>query len=184
MGLELLLHAFARVEGRGLLVIAGTGPLDSSLRKLANELGVAPQVRFLGSVSDAELVDWYGAADLFVLPTVAYEGFGMATAEALATGLPVVGTPVGATPELLEPLDASFVSGGTEPDAIAATLVLNLDRTGGELRRRCREYAVERLSWDVVIPGWEAALEETISGASRRQSVPDSLVHPAPGGSS
>jgi glycosyltransferase involved in cell wall biosynthesis len=171
MGLESLLAAFARIGRDALLVIAGTGPLYATLRRLAVDLGVAENVRFLGNVSDGDLVEWYGAADLFVLPTVAYEGFGMATAEALAAGLPVVGTPIGATPELLETLDARLVSEGTDPGSLARAIVAALDRVGEELRQRCRDYAVTRLSWEVVIPGWEAALEETIRGASRLERV-------------
>ena len=73
-------------------------------------------------MEESELRDWYRAADLVVLPTVAYEGFGMVTAEALATGTPVVGTPVGATPELLEPLDPRLVAAGSDPDALAAAI--------------------------------------------------------------
>ena len=105
MGLEELLRAFALVgDERVTLAIVGRGMLEAALRNLASELGLASRVRFVGTVSDEELRDWYRAADLFVLPTTAYEGFGLATAEALACGTPVLGTPVGATPELLEPL--------------------------------------------------------------------------------
>ena len=90
MGLETLLRALARLDGETRLVIAGRGSLGAALEKLSVALGIGSRVRFLGRVPDAELVDWYRAADLFVLPTVAYEGFGMATLEALASGRPVV----------------------------------------------------------------------------------------------
>ncbi len=181
MGLEALLRALARLDGDAVLAIAGAGPLDESLRVLAAELGVSERVRFLGRVSEPDLVEWYRAADLFVLPTVAYEGFGMATAEALATGLPVVGTPVGATPELLSPLDPALVSAGADEDSLAAALGENLDRTGEELRRRCRDYAVQHLSWDVVMPRWEAALEDAVA-ARRGESLAPSAELARSGG--
>jgi glycosyltransferase involved in cell wall biosynthesis len=166
MGLENLLQAHARIGNGSTLAIAGTGPLEPGLRHLATTLDTASNVRFLGRVSDRELVEWYTAADLFVLPTVAYEGFGMATAEALAVGLPVVGTPVGATPELLLPLGSDFVSSGVGVSSLVEAIRAVLDRTSAELRRRCREYAVERLSWDVVLPRWEAALQDMLEPAT------------------
>ena len=92
----------------------------------------------VGRVSDEELQEWHRAADLFVLPTVAYEGFGLVTAEALASGTPVVGTPVGATPELLVPLDARLVSRGTDAPALAEAMRTGLALATPELRERCR----------------------------------------------
>jgi glycosyltransferase involved in cell wall biosynthesis len=161
MGVENLLAALQRIRARvpARLAVAGTGPLLDQLRRQAVDLGLNGAVRLLGRVPDGELVDWYRAADVFVLPTVAYEGFGMVTAEALAAGTPVVGTPVGATPELLEPLDPRLVAAGTAPDDLAESVLAVLDRAGPELRQRCREYACERFAWGAVMGGWEAALE-------------------------
>ena len=110
------------------LAIAGSGSLAAGLERLARELGVADSVFFLGRVPDDDLPALYAAADLFVLPTVAYEGFGMATIEALASGTPVVGTPVGATPELLRGLDPRLVASGSGPEELA-------DAIGGALAR-------------------------------------------------
>jgi glycosyltransferase involved in cell wall biosynthesis len=167
MGLETLLVATSRLaQPRPQLAIAGTGRLAPTLERLARDLGIADDVRFLGRLPDSDLAAWYGAADLFVLPTVAYEGFGMVTAEALACGTPVVGTPVGATPELLQPLEPRLVAADEGADALAAAISETLAGFDGELRARCRAYAVEGLSWDVVMQGWEAALEETVAAAS------------------
>jgi glycosyltransferase involved in cell wall biosynthesis len=160
MGLEDLIAAMARLDGDVTLAVAGTGFLEPALRRAAGELGVADRVRFLGAVPDGELRDWYRAADAFVLPTVAYEGFGIATAEALASGTPVVGTPVGATPELLEPLEPRLVTAGTGPEALADGVRDALAMAGPELRERCRAHAVERLGWARVVERWEAALAE------------------------
>ena len=79
------------------------------------QLGLDKHVTFLGFVPDADLPRYYQAADVFVLPTRELEGFGLVTAEALACGTPVLGTPVGATPELLEPLDAATRLPATPP---------------------------------------------------------------------
>jgi glycosyltransferase involved in cell wall biosynthesis len=161
MGLErLLLAAQTLMQSRDLdLVIVGKGSIGDRLRRLSSNLGLGDRVRFAGQVSEDELRDWYRAADLFVLPTVAYEGFGMATLEALASGTPVVGTPVGATPELLRPLDPRLVTRDSEPDALAATISGALEIAGPEFRQRCRAYACADFAWDKVIVDWEHELE-------------------------
>ena len=95
-----------------------------------------------------------------VLPTIAYEGFGLVTAEALACGTPVIGTPVGATPELLAPLERRLLAGAADAPSLAAAIDAMLGDIDDDFRRRCREYAVTRLSWDAAMDGWEHALAE------------------------
>ena len=168
MGVEELLHAVAEVLRTQPLRLAviGDGSLRPHLERVARRLGLAQAVSFLGRVADEKLPDWYRAADLFVLPTVAYEGFGMVTVEALACGTPVVGTPVGATPELLEALDPRLVSASAEAGDLAAAIADGLGLAGDEFRRRCRAYACERYAWEPVVERWEAALVETVAAAS------------------
>lgn len=81
--------------------IAGSGPLDESLRATIREHGAEDGVRLVGRIGDDDLRLAYQAADLFLLPTRALEGFGLIILEALAYGLPVLGTTVGAIPEVL-----------------------------------------------------------------------------------
>jgi glycosyltransferase involved in cell wall biosynthesis len=167
MGIEQLLHAI-QIAGTDdvVLAVVGGGLLTDKLRRLSSQLGLDSRVRFPGYVSDDELLDWYRAADLFVLPTVAYEGFGMVTVEALACGTPVLGTPVGATPELLGPLDPRLVAQSSDSGSLATAIRAILDFTDDAFRTRCRDYAVKRFDWDVVIRGWEDALREAAAGAT------------------
>ena len=163
MGIDRLLRALPLL-GRddATLVVAGSGSLSGALPRLAAELGVAERVLFVGPVADdSRLADWYRASDLFVLPTTAYEGFGMATVEALSSGTPVVGTAVGATPELLTPLDPRLVAASADPGTLAASIDEALGFAATEdFARRCRSYAVERFGVDGAIGVWEEALEE------------------------
>ena len=75
-------------------------------------------------------------------PTVAYEGFGLVTIEALASGTPVVGTPIGATPELLEPLEPRLLARGADAPALADAIRTGLELASPALRERCRAHAV------------------------------------------
>jgi glycosyltransferase involved in cell wall biosynthesis len=163
MGIDRLLRALPLLsEDDVTLVVVGSGSLAGDLPRLAAELGAAERVLFVGPVSDdARLADWYRAADLFVLPTTAYEGFGMATVEALASGTPVVGTAIGATPELLAPLDPRLIAQTADPEALAATIGEALDfATTEDFAARCRAQTEERFGLPNAVAAWETALEE------------------------
>jgi glycosyltransferase involved in cell wall biosynthesis len=176
MGIEELLHAVRIMDAGDIAVaVVGGGLLTDELHRLSVKLGLDGRVRFVGRVAEGELPDWYRAADLFVLPTVAYEGFGMVTIEALASGTPVVGTPVGATPELLEPLDARLVTHGVDADSLAIAIKGALAFVDDDFRARCRDYALTHFDWNSVIEGWEESLAEIVlshGGAAPRPSKP------------
>jgi rhamnosyl/mannosyltransferase len=90
-GYEYLIRAMARVQGH--LLIVGQGPLRHKLEQLARECGVAERVTFAGYLPDAELAQYYHAADVFVLASIARsEAFGLVQLEAMACGKPVINT--------------------------------------------------------------------------------------------
>jgi glycosyltransferase involved in cell wall biosynthesis len=78
------------------------------------------RVHLAGELSPAEIADLYDRADLFVLPTL-HETYGMAVAEAIARGLPVVSTTTGAIPDLVGPSAGLLVPPG-DADALASAL--------------------------------------------------------------
>jgi glycosyltransferase involved in cell wall biosynthesis len=168
MGLEQLVDGVDRLRGacEPRLAIVGDGPLRASLEQKVADLRLGDLVTLVGSVADDALPDWYRAADLFVLPTEAYEGFGLVTAEALSAGTPVVGTPVGATPELLAPLDPRLVMRSADAEGLAEGIRVGLGLADEVLRRRCTEYARERFDWSKSVVAWEQALEEAVAEAT------------------
>lgn len=125
MGLENLVEAIALLgeEKRDLLLlIGGEGPLRPRLQALIHRVGLATQVRLLGFVPEESLHRYYQAADLVVMPTHQLEGFGLVTVEALACGTPVLGTPVGALPEVLMGIDPHLVAPGTDAAPLAEAI--------------------------------------------------------------
>lgn len=107
--------------------VGGDGPLRPRLEALAREMGVSERVRFLGRLSDPELKLAYQAADLFVLPTLALECFGLITVEAMSFGVPVIGTDAGATPEILKPLLPNCIVPAGDVSALANRVRAFLD---------------------------------------------------------
>ena len=83
------------------LEVVGDGPDLPRFRALADELGVADRVSFTGQVDHDGVLAALDRADLFVFPTTSSEGFPKAALEALASGLPVLATPVSVLPALL-----------------------------------------------------------------------------------
>lgn len=174
MGLDRLVEAVARLRrpGRPLLLIGGAGSLRGPLERQVADLGLGGDVRFLGFLPDDALPDWYGAADAVVLPTRALEGFGLVTVEALACGTPVLGTPVGATPEILGPLEPRLLFRDASAAAIAAGIGDFLDRAARDpgalerLRRACREHAERCYGWEGRTAELTAVLDALVGEAT------------------
>jgi glycosyltransferase involved in cell wall biosynthesis len=159
MGIDLLIQALPLVgDDEVVLAVAGNGPWRPQLERLVRELRLEQRVRLLGRVSEDDLRSLYAAADLFVLPSVAYEGFGMSTVEALAAGTPVLGTAVGATPEIIGELGEEFIVDTAAPLDLAGAIRDVLPRVRPEMRARARRLAEDRYRWERVIPAWEEAL--------------------------
>jgi len=163
-GHALLLRALASLRGRAWhLHCIGSLERDPDeaqrLRALCTELGLSAQVTFHGEVGEAELQDAMRRADLFVL-TSWYEGYGMAVAEALAFGLPVVTTTVGAAAQLLghdAPQGAeSGIAGLVVPAGDLAALTQALERAlhDDDLRAKLAAGARRRAN---TLPTWPQA---------------------------
>jgi glycosyltransferase involved in cell wall biosynthesis len=138
-----LLQAFARAGlSNAVLVIAGEGPLHEELEKLADSLGIASRVRFLGFVNQSQLPAIYAAADVMVLPSE-YEPFAVVVNEAMCCGCPVIASDqVGAARDLVAPVRKDFVYPARDVAALAELLKKALsDRDGlAGLRRACVEH--------------------------------------------
>ena len=75
------------------LDIVGTGPLEQEMKQMVYEAGIQEFVNFYANVEDEELAEFFGACDVFVLPSVVRsEAFGLVQIEAMAFGKPVINT--------------------------------------------------------------------------------------------
>jgi glycosyltransferase involved in cell wall biosynthesis len=145
-GHDCLLRALALLpETCPVTVLAiGDGAEMENLRSLAAELRLGPErVRFLGYRSD--IPDLLGASDFFLLPSLT-EGLPLAVLEAMAHGLPVLATPVGGIPEVVQEGEQGLFVPVNDPEALAGAMARlaedpALRRTLGEAGcRRVREH--------------------------------------------
>ena len=153
-GHELLISALADIPERNWrLTCAGSLDRDvatvARVRAQLRETGLEDRVSLAGDMNAGALASEYDRADLFVLPTL-YEGYGMAVAEALARGLPVVSTATGAIADLAG--DAAIVV----PPGDLPTFTAALSRAIGDRDLRARLAAGARRVRD-RLPTWEAA---------------------------
>jgi glycosyltransferase involved in cell wall biosynthesis len=155
MGLENLLDALEMLipsQPRLMLVIGGEGPLRARLQEVIRQKNLHEVVRLVGFIPESQLGDYYQASDLVVMPSLQLEGFGLVMVEALACGTPVLGTPVGAIPEVLNQVDPILVAQGTDGRSIAQALerVLVRLQDSGEAARlatKGRSLVERRYNW-------------------------------------
>jgi len=150
LAVELLSKNFS--EKNFQIIIVGKGSLEKKLKNLIAEKNLTEKIKLVGLVSKENLPLYFKVADLFVLPTTAIEGFGLVTAEAFASGLVVMGTPVGATVEILEKIDKNLIFEGTSPESLSNGLARFFNDPGffTKLKSKCRETAEKYYSWEKV----------------------------------
>ena len=176
-GIATLLEAFAKlcVERDELSLVLVTRPEPGGrTERLIDQLGIADRVSFVNGVSDAELVEVMGSAEIGCVPSL-YEGFSLPTAELMACATPLVVSRAGAIPEVVGPdgLCADLVAPGDVGElehALAALLDDPERRTAMGAAGRAR--VEELFSWRAVAEATAAAYEETIADYRRERGLP------------
>jgi len=168
MGIDRFVEFFAR-EGRTneALVIIGDGDQRRELEDLVQKRGVADRVRFLGRVDDETLRNWYEAADVSIVPTVAHEGFGLVVLESLAHGTPVVVTDVDGLRDAARVSEAVQVVSAAEPAWRAA---IDVVLENPDLRAMARRDARGQ-SWTRVAERHARLYDEVAHGDAPRGVV-------------
>ena len=138
------------------LAILGDGPLEKKLKELAGHLGVGDRVFFLGFARHHEIPSYLAAADIFCRPSLS-EGLGTSFLEAMASGLPVVATPVGGIVDFLEDKQTGLLVRPGDPTDIAEKIKMlcenedlaeRIAKSGKNLvkEKYNREVVVEKIS--------------------------------------
>jgi len=167
-GLVPLLEAVAklRTERDVELVVVGRPKPGGAAAEAIERLGLADAVRFVSGVSEIDLVDLFGSAQVAVVPSL-YEGFSLPAIEALACATPLVATTAGALPEVVGPDGVSALHvPPADPEALAAAIgrVLDDPDLAARLGAAGRARVVELYTWRAVaqrtVAWYRSVLEE------------------------
>jgi len=164
-GAGYLLRAFARMgdEGVGLMLV-GDGDLRPSLVALAETLGIARRVWFVGTVPHRDLPPCYAASDLVVLPSFPPESFGMVLIEAMACGRPVLAHSIpGVRSVVRDGEDGLLARPGDMDDLVEKMRALLEDpQRRAQMGRQGRARVEAEYAWPRIIPRLVQAYQEAL----------------------
>ena len=140
------------------LVIVGDGPQEQALRQQVEELGLRARVQFTGQQSD--VAPWMRAFDVMALPSTGNEGVPQALMQAMACGIPVVTTPVGAIPELVRDGETGLMVPAENVPALAGAIarLLGDKALAGRLAAAGRDLVVAKHSSAAMLDAMEDVL--------------------------
>jgi L-malate glycosyltransferase len=151
-----VVRIFAEVhrELPSVLVMIGDGPDRPAAEEEARILGVADSVSFLGKLD--QIAPLLAAADLFLLPSQS-ESFGLSALEALASGVPVIGTNAGGLPEVIRDGETGVLCGVGDVPGMAAAALEILQNPGrwSDMSRLAAADSRERFSRDAIVTKYE-----------------------------
>jgi glycosyltransferase involved in cell wall biosynthesis len=152
-GIKVLIEAMKNVTKHNsnvLLKLAGRGDLEFWIKEKVKEYGLEDNVQLLGFVAHDKVRDLYVEADIFVLPSVWHEQFGLVGPEALACETPCVGSNIGGIPEWLHHNEWGLLVPANEADDLAEALVLlvNNPNKRKQFGQKGRKFVLEEYGSD------------------------------------
>jgi glycosyltransferase involved in cell wall biosynthesis len=171
-GIQPLLRAYVEHRLTIPLKVLGGGPLLEPMRRWIQAEGLDTVVSILGPQERSEVTRLMQGARFLVFPSICYEGFPMAIAEAFAAGIPVVASRLGAVPDILEGGAAGWLAEPSDPDSWATTLAAAwADHDGARRRGEAARQAFEatytpEVNYRQLLSIYEAASERSHRHAS------------------
>lgn len=150
------------------LKIVGRGYQEEELKRSVQELGLKGQVEFCGFVPHTQIESYYQESDIFCNPTMD-EPFGQVNLEAMACGLPIVGTKVGALPEIITPEVGILIEKNNPKEMARAIehLIENKEKRlqmGENARKRVEKF----YSWDHIVDQYLKLYEDVLAECKER----------------
>jgi len=171
-GIDILINAFNLLNTKykiqdSKLIIVGDGKERKKLEKLVQKSGIKDRVRFLGSISPNEIPKYLSQADVFVRPSRS-EGLGSAFLEAMALGLPIIGSSAGGIPDFLRNGETGLICEMENSEDLARKIKRLLEDEDLRLRvvRNGRKLVEEKYNWDFIARQMKEVYYETIDNHS------------------
>ena len=172
-GVEYTLVAFAMIQTvfpAASLTVAGQGPQEAELKHLAQALALR-NVRFIGAVDPAQMPSLYDRHSVFLNASFV-DNQPLSVLEAMASGMPVVSTPVGDIPNMVKDGESATLVSAGDPYAMAkaATLLLEQPQRAALMAQRAKESLV-RYDWSKVGPAWADTYRRLATTSSDREAA-------------
>jgi MMP alpha-(1->4)-mannosyltransferase len=150
-GVATLLQAFGKItaEREAQLIVVGRPAPGGPTERLAGDLALGDQVRFVHGISDTELADLTASAEIAVVPSL-YEGFSLPAVEHMASGTPLVASDTGALPEVTGDAAVLVEPGDAEALAAAVRTLLDSPQERARLGAAAWQRVQERFTWSAV----------------------------------
>jgi len=152
------------------LLIVGKGPERIRLEKIAADLGIEKSVLFIGEIPHNELVGYYAKADVFVLPSCMNyagetEGLGVVLLEAMACGVPVVGSNTGGIPHVIKDGITGVLSNQKDSMSIAnkITDLLGNSKLREKVKSNAKDLINKEYSWDIISSKFLSIYKDVLS---------------------
>ena len=146
-GIHLLFEVAKKLPSDARILLIGSGPMEPQIRSMSK---MRRNIEFLGKVSIQQLVEYYGLADIFILPSVPgyshQEGFARVVIEALSCGTPAIVSNTGCLPDIVDQTVGRVVI--PTPDGVRKEIMRLYDNKDelARLRKSCRMYAEKNFS--------------------------------------
>ena len=163
-GIDVILKAQRHLQKDGLgvtVLLLGTGPEEDMLRRYADAHSLS--VVFAGDIKHEELPRYFAVSDVFVRPSRS-EGLGTAFLEAMAAGLPIIGTPVGGIVDFLRDGETGLFCEVKNPESIAEKIKIYLGNKAltDKIKINARELVIKNYDWDLIAKRMEKIFEKVI----------------------
>ena len=159
-----IISAISHLPENVNLIVIGKGDEGPRLQKQAKNLGVESRVKFLGFIPYAEIPNYFSVCDIFIRPSRS-EGFGNSFIEAMASGLPVIATPVGGIVDFIDDKETGVFCSPDNPRSISEAVAVLLENK--ELVLKIKKQAFDRVtsrySFDYIAQQMETLVFDKIS---------------------
>ncbi len=173
-GLFVLLDAVSRLRGDWRLRVLGRGPLRDALRERIRDAGLQSRVTLEGTQPSAKMPEFYRGLDVLVLPSLTLanwkEQFGRVLIEAMACGVPVVGSDSGEIPRVIGDAGLVFPEGNSEALAAHLARLCESTKERATLGQRGRQRAVEHFTHQQVAQQTAKAYRRFLQSSPRYES--------------
>jgi len=166
-GVNFLIDAFKIVSGKNSnakLLIVGDGPQRNQLEYLSGNMKSEKKIIFTGFVPKERMPEIYATLDIFVLPSLT-EGLSNTLLEAMASGKPVITTPIGGNTELIENGKNGYLVHTRSVKELAEIILdlLNSPNERTQMGKAGRIKILDQYTWDKIIPKYEKIYEQVLS---------------------